>query len=325
MIAVERVLPREDFEDLLAKSVDKLKITVQVGRTLSNREFEQTVLNAMQLEAKGTDFERKIYETGDMEFPDIVAATYYGVEVKQTKKKNFVASGNSIFEQSRVEDIKFLYAVIGNPRDVMWRRYEECLYNIIVTHSPRYAIDGEAEFTVFDKMGVTYEEFRKLGQKEKMEQVKPLYEDRNLWWLLQAETPRLRYFSSLSTKEKSMFIATAMLACPAVFGSYQKKFEDVSVLAMSQGIVIPNVRDLFTAGGTGFIRAKRYPRIYLKAVIMENLLRETIMGIDNELLEQFWNMPGAVPDDFDGRWARWIDLVQLHNRNEYKISDILTK
>ena len=50
----------------------------------------------------------------------------------------------------------------GNPPEFRCRPYQEVLYDIAVTHSPRYLINMELQDgeTIFDKMKTTYDEFR---------------------------------------------------------------------------------------------------------------------------------------------------------------------
>ena len=320
MIAVERILPAEDFEKLLDQSVTDLIVVVRVGSSMSYREFEQAVFSSMEKAAEGTAFEGRVSETEEMEFPDIIAAHYYGVEVKQTKKSNFVVSGNSIFEQTRVEGVEFLYVLIGNQTDVVWRHYEEALERIIVTHSPRYAVNADAQTTVFDLMDIPYNEFRELDQRRKMEYVRRLYEDQSLWWLSQSDVPQFRFYTGLAREEKRCFEAEAMIACPQIFGTSTTKFQDVAVLGLRRGYVIPNVRDHFTAGGQVLINGRYFPRIFGRAVKNEDLLRQVIVDMDDELLEQFWGF--SVPEDPDERWAMWVRLADASN-NQHNLSDVL--
>lgn len=75
--------------------------------------------------------------------------------------------GGSVAEGTRVEDVEshiYLIWEIHKPVEFRTRRYEECLCDIAVTHSPRYKIDMELPIgeTIFDKMGISYDEMRRL-------------------------------------------------------------------------------------------------------------------------------------------------------------------
>ena len=128
--------------------------------------LEDDVKAALDECAKGTVFENTIEKVSGQKFPDIVAARFYGVEVKSTKDNHWTSTGSSILESSRIADVERIFMTFGklggNPIEFLSRPYEECLSGIAVTHMPRYLIDmrlrkGE---TIFDKMGVSYDELR---------------------------------------------------------------------------------------------------------------------------------------------------------------------
>ena len=310
------------FEKLLDRTIKDVRTAIRVAPRQSDRDFETTTYNALCDASNGTEFEGTVCETDDMAFPDIIAGRGFGVEVKQTKNRNFITTGNSIFERTRIADIKYLYVVIGSLNDVVWRRYEETLEKIVVTHSPRYSVNGYAKTTVFEKMGVTYEAFRLLDQPSKMDRVRSLYKDRSLWWLSQAVTPHpMRFFSTLDSEEQEALRATAMILCPQIFGESQTKFHNVAVIALSDGIVIPNVRDNFTAGGRVYMRGQEYPQIYKRAVDIQDILKETLRATDIELLEEFWKCSAEL-EPLD-RWEQWKKLVDASNE-KYNISDLIS-
>lgn len=311
------------FEQLLDKTVEDVKTALRIAPSLSSHEFEIAVCNALSNASNGTEFEDQISQTSAKEFPDIVAAKHYGVEVKQTSKKNLITSGNSIFEQTRDPMLKFIYIVVGNREDVVWRRYEQTLEKIVVTHSPRYHINVNATETVFEKMGTDYETFRKLDERSKMDRVRPLYDEKSLWWLslAQAVTPQpMRFFATLDAQEQNKLRATAMILCPEIFGNSPTKFHGVAVIGLSQGVVIPNVRDKFTAGGRVSICGRAYPQIYKRAVDIQDNLRRELGSLDIKLIKEFWDCP--VEQGIADRWEQWKRLVDAAN-DEYKITDVI--
>lgn len=310
------------FESLLNKTVEDVRTASKIGPIQSSRDFEKTVYNALCSAAEGTKFEEKISETSETEFPDIVAGELYGVEVKRTKSKRLTTSGNSIFEQTRDDMVKFIYIVIGNRNDVVWRRYEETLEKIVVTHSPRYLINANASTTVFEEMGISYDAFRNLDQQAKMDRVRPLYAERSLWWLSQAVTTQpIRFFSSLSRKERDFLAAKSMILCPEIFDkSRPHKYQRVSVIALSMGVVVPNVRDLFSAGGRESMDGQEYPQVFKRAVGIQVDLRNALGSLEIEQIEEFWEC--AAKKDFEDRWQQWIGLVDESNEC-YKISNLI--
>ena len=320
MIAVPAIAPPAEFEDVLTAAVSDLNITLRTAPTMSNREFEETVLRAMLAAATSTRFNGQIVKTDDMAFPDITAAEYYGVEVKKTSKAAFKTAGNSIFEQARVPGVEAIYIIMGNHETARWKPYQEAIDNIVVTHSPRYGINLDCTATVFDRMGITYEVFRHLSQTEKMECVKSLYSDSKLWWLsTMANGADYRFWAGLSGQQKDALLTETMIVCPEMFGGSRTKFQGVSVYAMGQGVIIPNVRDMFTAGGRVRIAGKDYPQIYGRLEALLPDIDRAMPQIDTETLASFWGISPA--SNINHRQQQWRDLVAGASR--YDLQTIL--
>lgn len=130
--------------------------------------LEDDVSSALCESAKGTVFANTIEKISGHYFPDIIAGRYYGVEVKSTIGDKWKSTGSSILESTRVSDVEGIYITFGklggNPIEFLSRPYEKCLYDIAVTHMPRYLIDmqlSEGE-TIFDKLSVPYDELRSM-------------------------------------------------------------------------------------------------------------------------------------------------------------------
>ena len=110
--------------------------------------LEEDVCNALKDCSKGTKFENTIQLVSGAQFPDIIAANYYGVEVKSTKDNKWTSVGSSILESTRIKDVERIYMCfgkLGTPIQFKSRPYEECLSGIAVTHYPRYLIDMTLE------------------------------------------------------------------------------------------------------------------------------------------------------------------------------------
>ena len=90
----------------------------------------------------------------------------YGIEVKSSASatsKSWKINGNSVLGSTK-ENVIDTYIVFGKTamgnQAFRFKRYEDAVANVAVTHSPRYAIDmdiapGE---TFFDKSGLTYQQ-----------------------------------------------------------------------------------------------------------------------------------------------------------------------
>lgn len=70
-----------------------------------------------------------------------------------------------------------LFGKLGGSPEFRCRPYEECLYDITVTHSPRYLIDMDIDKdnTIFAKMHTTYNKLR--TSDDSIAQVRKYYRD----------------------------------------------------------------------------------------------------------------------------------------------------
>ena len=218
--------------------------------------LEDDVTRALTECARGTVFEGKVNKVSGQRFPDIIVAEKFGVEVKSTKENHWTSTGSSILESTRVDSVRIIYLTFGkmggNPIEFRSKPYDECLYSIAVTHMPRYLInmDLPKDQTIFKKMQITYEELRKKKDpvapvaKYLREQLK---EGESLWWAGnhddEAVSPTIRMWNTLSSKKKEVYRAHGMVAYPQVFN---RKYGDFVLWLASQGVVCPNVRDLFS-------------------------------------------------------------------------------
>lgn len=253
------------FLELSRKSIlNRLKYSTKDTSTMSGNEFELLVFHEMCAVADSIDFQGELIHTTDREFPDIIAAGYYGIEVKATKKDNWTSIGNSVLESSRlssVEKIYILFGKLGGIPDVMCREYEECMRGIAVTHYPRYQIDMKLESgqSIFDHMGVSYDSMR--SEKNPVRHVRDFYrsqmsEGDALWWIddggdsIPELSPVIRNYSSLDSITKDSIKAELFVLHPEILSNSSNKYRNVpAYLASRYGVVCANVRDIFTAGG----------------------------------------------------------------------------
>jgi len=158
----------EEFEQLLFRSNKAIEAQAKhdpdyfITRTAI--EFEEDVFDSLCDEALNTDFHNTIQLISGHKFPDITV-DIFGVEVKTTKQNHWKTIGNSVFETTRVENIERIYlyfAQLHNPPVFKYRLYQDCLYDIAVTHSPRYLINMQLdrEASIFAKRGIEYDQLR---------------------------------------------------------------------------------------------------------------------------------------------------------------------
>lgn len=243
-------------------------------------------------------------------FPDIIAEKYFGVEVKSTSKDHWCSIGSSVVESSRdkfVENIYMLFGNLGgNPPKFKCRPYQDVLSEITVTHSPRYLINMEltGSNTIFDKMGITYDEFR--TGSDSIERVRRYYRNKALsenksempWWLTSIDYERttgfsFRLWSDVDMYEKSYLHALSMVLFPETLTpkSSKDKYTNMALwLCAYRQIVCPNIRDVFSAGGQiKFVDGKRIkkplPKIFATIVNHANNVKNILKEPSRDVIE----------------------------------------
>jgi hypothetical protein len=289
--------------------------------------LEDDVVEALNEGARGTVFENSIEKISGQKFPDIVANKFYGVEVKSTKENKWKSVGGSILESSRISDVKRIFMTFGklggSPIEFISRPYEECLYDIAVTHMPRYLIDmqlGEGE-TIFDKLGISYDVLRQ--QDDPISPVSKYYRDRlkpgeTLWWAKDNATEesvpaKIRLWKNLPREEKNLYTAFGCVNFPEVFrGDYDR----YSMWLTSQGIVDAHVRDQFSAGGTETISLANgtnelLPGIYRRIRKHSHIILSILNREDPSMLVgPSLNDPAQI----SSRISKWIEQISLESK-----------
>lgn len=315
-----------EFQFLLDSSVGFLqsdsKSNPKKYEPLTGSNLEPFVADVMTYYAKGTPFENSIELISGQKFPDIIAKKYYGVEVKTTKQNHWTTTGNSVMEGTRVDGIEKIYMLFGkmiSPIDFKCRPYEECLSEVVVTHSPRYLINMELEAgkTIFDKLEIPYDTLRAYQNP-----VKPIIDyyrqflkaGEEVWWLdndePQATGLIIKSWNHLSIESRNEFVSMAMVFYPEVFSNSQDKFNGVATWLINRhGIVCPNMRDAFTAGGQGEIswKGKKYlgiPKVLIKAIKLLPMINKTLQETSPEIIKKHWKL------DVTNSVGQWIDLIE---------------
>lgn len=320
----------EEFEQLCRNMCqymnDKAKVEPEYYLSKGAQKLELEVKSALDIVAKGTKFESTIQIISGQKFPDIVAAKYYGVEVKSTKDDKWVMIGGSVAEGTRVDGVEHIFILFGKlhkPVEFRTRCYEECLCDIAVTHSPRYKIDMELPIgeTIFDKMGISYDEMRKLENpinpvvKYFRSILKP---GESLWWLngndaTEGQAPvKIRMWKNLSKLERENLIAQGFALFPELFSNSSNKYERFTLwLVSNHGVVSSSMRDPFSAGGKiDFeVNGHKYahiPQKYGQLASNKEKVEQFIKTIDGEILATTWQIS---QDNFEDRMKSWICLV----------------
>jgi hypothetical protein len=303
-------VPQESFLNLLESTKTNIQNTFILNGTptkINGVEFEGVVFNEMINSSKNTDFNGHIQQTGLHSFPDIIAKKLFGVEVKMTVSDRWTSTGNSVLESTRISDVETIYIFFGkfgNQFEAKYRKYQECLYDVGVTHSPRYKIDMDlaANASIFDKLEVPYDVFRK--EENQIKRLKEYYRKQlkageELWWIDQAEdtpivSPVIKQLRSFDISVRDRFINECMILFPEIFGQSTTKFErPVVYLVASYNAVTSNIRDFFTAGGQMkvFINGDYLiiPRIMYNLYLRSKEINYLINSIPIKTLSYYWN------------------------------------
>lgn len=318
---------RKEFDSLLSSTITELnshaKKSSKTVSKLLGRDLEPYVRDVMTDLAIGSPFENTIELIGGQKFPDIVAKKFYGIEVKTTTQNHWKTTGNSVLESTRVEDVErifMLFAKLAAPIEFRCRPYEECLSEVVVTHSPRYLIDMNLEKgkTIFDKIKTPYDTLRKKDNP-----IKPIVDyyksklkpGEDLWWIdqenSQASNIVIKIWNNLTLFEKQVVRHKAMVYFPELFSNRSDKFARLAIwLVTREAVVCPNIRDMFTAGGKGVmvIGSKSYvniPRIFMNLFNDLYFIIEIIGQTSAIELSEYWGIKTTEKNKI----SDWIDLV----------------
>ena len=284
-----------------------------------SKQLEKEVLSAMKEQCKGTSFlPDDIQLVSGQRFPDIIASKHFGVEVKSTKENKWVSTGSSIVESTRIEDVNHIYMLFGKLGgkhiEFKCKPYYNCLYDIAVTHSPRYLIDMEItqERTIFSKMGIEYDKFRlsedpiSTVRSYYLEKIKKEKRMAMPWWI-GSETvtsPTLRLWSgrSLDQEKQNIYKAQLLILFPTEICN--SNYDRATLwLCIRHSIINTHFRDLFTAGGQVQIENCCCPAIIKRILRVAPIVKQILL--EESLL---FDIKDNNPDLFyaKDKYAYWV-------------------
>lgn len=315
--------------------------TIENPSSLSGAEFELITYDAAVEQAKGTPFEEKLVHTADREFPDIIAAGLFGIELKATKKDDWTSIGNSVLESSRidtVENIYIFFGKLGGSPDITFKKYEECLKGISVTHYPRYQIDmlmDDSE-SIFKKMGMEYDAIRKSSNP--VAPIRAYYKQQMkegdaLWWIgddvedMPSLSPIIKNFTTLEPNVREDIKASIFTFFPEIVSSSPKKYERIpAYLASQYGVVTANLRDNFTAGGQINISYKdnnfRIPQVVAEMIRLAPKIRTCLAGKNEVELSNYWQKHIENFSSAEEAWLKEVDYQSTHMELPVKVSEL---
>ena len=267
-------LAHEAFVELMSNTESILNNEARKNpkkyKSLTSSSLESCAVEKIKIACANSPFDaNEVKLISGQRFPDIVADKYYGIEVKSTKEDHWTSTGSSIVETTRVEYVDDIYMLFGklggNIPEFKCRPYQEVLYDIAVTHSPRYLINMELDTndTIFSKMGTTYDDFR--TSPDSISLVRRYYRERAQvkkrqempWWITSdnvenAHSFNIKLWNSLELCEKRELQTKCTILFPEALNPArsQTKYNNTTLWLCSYNqIVNPNIRDLYSAGG----------------------------------------------------------------------------
>lgn len=276
-------LAHEAFVDLMDRTENILNsgaiANPNLYKGLTSSSLEPFAVEKIKFACENSPFDaNEVKLISGQRFPDIIANNYYGIEVKTTKENHWTSTGSSIVETTRVENVDEIYMLFGklggDVPQFKCRPYQDVLYDIAVTHSPRYLIDMELQEneTIFSKMGTTYDDFR--TSPDSIAMARHYYRERARlqnrhempWWITSdnienAHSFNIKLWNTLDYQEKRELQTKCMILFPEALNPARNmtKYNNTTLWLCSYNQVVnPNIRDLYSAGGKiTYVNGKR--------------------------------------------------------------------
>lgn len=312
----ERILTYYERLRKMAEDMQKqLKKEVSNGeefKKITGTEFEEIVYKALQ----DAGFDKNEITHSSQKFPDFVLngneeGKKVGVEVKKTDSSKWEVIGGSIYESLRndIEETYVLMAKFGkNNPEVRLKKYEECIADLKVTHSPRFYLNMDLEEGEDYLSKNNAKELLDLSGEALNKKIRELLRsNRSTWWSEAETTP----FSDLSREEKNIYLNDGIALFPEVFGGDYSNFTPWMIYSCL--VWCGNVRDIFSAGGN---KKLEDCNIFVSAVMaraFENAdkIKDRINGMSDDEISKFWKVD---PSAMSNRIEAWLGQVKSHIR-----------
>lgn len=327
-----------EFEHILDQCCEVLTLEARTTGFTTSGQFENRVREVLnELSPFEVDFNSKAQA-----FPDI-ALGEYGVEVKFTLNDTWRSVANSILENQRVEEVKYIYIVfgkMGGVPQVKWRSWNDSVVHVRTSHVPRYEVDvsddsdNSPKRSLFQLMGIDYDAFRILPMNEKMKYVrayaKKLHPNEHLWWIEESgdemhTTGQARLYTTLTLEEKCRYRAEAALLCPEIVksGRSRNKYDRIVIFLLTYyGIICHQARDLFSAGSVGNPSNDKNIGNYIEnaLALLQPYMIKAAYTLDDKLIQEYWGE--SCPSEL--RIKRWLQMADEY-ATDWRPSETLFK
>ncbi|KXU36954.1 restriction endonuclease [Ventosimonas gracilis] len=312
------MMQKEVFEHHLEQIADQLRSEARQAPFTTSKQFENRVREIAQEVFSGQGVEID-FTPHPQAFPDI-EINEYGIEVKFTLNDEWRSIGNSILETNRIDSVLHVYLLfgkMGGVPDVRWAEYEKSVMHVRTSHVPRFEVQIGAEESLFDLMGIAYDDFRQLEMHEKMQYIrqyarKRLKKGERLWWLDEHALPiQAKLFTELEQSEKTRLRAEAILLCPQIVrsGRSRNKYDDAVLFLLTwHGVVCHQARDMFTAGSVGNPENVDHGGLYIIRMLklMQKDIEAAALRMDDALFVEYWGA-SVSPENRIREWLKKAD------------------
>jgi hypothetical protein len=326
-------MTKNEFEATLDKCCKNLTNEALTIGFKSSLQFENRVREVLSILTHNDSSLTIDFAPHPQAFPDI-ALGEFGVEVKFTQNDTWRSVANSVLETQRIDTVKHIYIIfgkMGGVPEVRWGDYEQCVIHVRTSHVPRFEIELPTEKaaikqSLFEKMGIKYDDFRKLNMQKKMKLIRAyarkIHPDGRLWWIEEKETDehtvpiQARLYTNLEMHDKTRLRAEAALLCPKIVesGRSRNKYDDMVLYLLTyHGVICHQARDLFSAGSVANPKNDNEGGIYIERALklIETEMREAAMRMDDALFVEYWG-ESVAPEK---RIARWLEKADECAKN----------
>ena len=326
-------MTKDEFESILDRCCVNLTNEARTSGFESSPQFENRVREVLDELTKEEASFTIDFAPRPQAFPDI-AMGEFGVEVKFTLNDTWRSVANSVLETQRIETVKHIYIIfgkMGGVPEVQWGDYGQSVIHVRTSHVPRFEVElPSAKATVkqslFDEMGIKYDDFRKLQMQEKMKYIRAyarkIHPDGRLWWIEDKESDehtvpmQARLYTNLTLEEKIHLRAEAALLCPGIVdsGRSRNKYDDMVLYLLTyHGVICHQARDLFSAGSVANPNNDDKGGIYIERALklIEKEIREAALRMDDALFVEYWE-ESVAPEK---RIIRWLEKADECAKN----------
>lgn len=322
----------------------------RISACRTGEDFEQCVVEAARAVIARMGISATLqYTAGSHVFPDIVIecsdGSKFGIEVKSSSSsssRNWKINGNSVLGSTE-KDVSDIYIIFGKTaignQGFRYKRYEDAIANVAVTHSPRYTIDMDLATgdTFFAKSGLSY---KQIAESEDPIGLITTYfksQGQRAWWLSESTPAAIRMFSELSSQEQATLLGYCFAHFPEVFSCSPQKYHRCAMwLVAERSVVSASLRDNFTAGGRVdlVLNGAHYdniPRIFSNLRDYRFEFMKALEEATAEELCEDWSYSGHIEETNDSKRTTWISIAanfftsqSVNNYNKvHLLSDLL--